>query len=111
MTTTTNETAIERLRSSKAYYLARIEERGRADGRAFAMQRATYECLAKLATVDIDEAPENETGGRGELAHWVCQQIDVEIERLFGDELPLDDYAEAFFQGAAEYFEEVKDEL
>ncbi len=111
MTTTTTETAIDRLRKSKSDYLASINEEGRADGRLFAMEDASYKTLVKLAAVDLDEAPDNETGARGWLAQWVAEQTEHELEYFFAGDVPLDDFAAAFFRGAVEYFNQVRRQI
>lgn len=91
MTNTTN--AIDRLRESKAEYLANIQTEALEAAREWAADFATYEQLTKLAALHLDYAPGNDDGERGVLAVWVAEQIDANVEEVFGDELPLDAYA------------------
>ena len=107
----TNTNAIERLRQSKAEFLADIQTEALEAAREWAADCATYEQLTKLAALDLDCAPGNDQGERGVLAVWVAEQIDANVVEVFGDELPLDAYAEAVFRAAADYFNEIKKQL
>lgn len=103
--------AIERLRQSKAKYLAGLTETVGSEGRNWAMLFASYWELQALRAIDFDDAPANDDGERGVLARWVAEQLTTNEEEIFGDELPCDDYAKAFFIGAVDYFTEIQNEL
>jgi hypothetical protein len=109
----TMETAIERLRASKAESKKRDELAGKEDGRKWAENTAEYDELRRLAETKFEPGmdyldalyyavdPEKQLGER-EFK-----------EQIFGDEYAdiSDEYAAAFIEGAQAFFDEVADKL
>jgi hypothetical protein len=107
------ESAIERLRASKAASLKRDELTGRADGRRWAENRAEYDELVRIANIEIN--PGTDCLDALYAAYDPEQQLTPEEfkQQLFGDEDAdiSDAYAEAFILGAAEFFNDVAHKL
>jgi hypothetical protein len=109
----TMESAIERLRASRAESRKRDELNGKEDGRRWAEHTAEYDELRRVAEIEFNHGmdcfnalyhaidPENELGVR-----------DFK-EQVFGDEYAdvSDEYAGAFIEGAQKFFGEVADKL
>jgi hypothetical protein len=109
----TMETAIERLRASKAESNKRDELAGKEDGRKWAENTAEYDELRRVAEIKFVHGmsyldalysaidPDNELN-EGEA-----------MEQLFGDEHAdvSDEYVAAFIEGAQAFFDEVADKL
>jgi hypothetical protein len=109
----TMETAIERLRASKAESNKRDELAGKEDGRDWAEKRAEYDELRRVAEIKF-------VHGRSYLdALHSAIDPDHELsegeakEQLFGDEHAdvSNEYVAAFIEGAQAFFDEVADKL
>jgi hypothetical protein len=115
----TMQTAIERLKASKAQYEAKQSADGKEAGRLWAANTATYEDLVKVSKIDLDgvlldgvllDAPSSmlfqALTDDGNLT-----PNDV-AENCFGEEAwPSEDYVVAFIEGAQEFFDEIQDEI
>lgn len=107
-------TAIERLRASKQQAMQQQVEQGRADGRVWAEHTAEYDELKRVAKFDDRGSPAT----LDDLLSLVDPDNNMDnqerLEYLFGDDDRLaeeDGYVDAFIEGAAEFFAEVKDQL
>jgi hypothetical protein len=109
----TMESAIERLRASKAESNKRDELTGKADGRDWAEKHAEYDELRRIAEIEFNHGMN--------YFDTLYAAIDPEKElskrefkeQIFGDEYAdiTEEYAEAFIEGAQGFFNEVADKL
>jgi hypothetical protein len=110
-------TAIERLRESKEQYMDRECARGKERGRAWAIDRAEYGALKRLAKIDIDTLDVDEPD---KVAMEILAAVDPDhdyrsltvLEELFGTKkTPSAMFMIPFIYGAQEFFAEVENEL
>lgn len=109
----TMQTAIERLRASKAKSQERDEAAGKENGRKWAEDEAEYEELLRISEIQSGNSPDAYEALRTAVDPDGGLADDDFNRSLFGDERPnlSDAYVEAFIEGAQEFFEEVKDQL
>ena len=113
-------TAIERLRASKEQHLSVIEGGGKAAGRRWAENHASYAELKAIAGIGLeDHDPDEDT--------TLSMLLDIlDPERASADDFyetvgleadrppsgsTLNRYVSAFVEGAQEFYEEVEDQL
>ena len=103
------EQAIARLRASKADFEAKQEHAGKAAGRRWALRKARFEDLERVAK----RAEELGDGGvfAGEELASMMRDMDWGDDEWLGDDLLTDDFADAFVQGALEVHDEVNARL
>lgn len=85
-----------------------------ADGWEWAYDHASTAQLKALLSVDLNQAPVTQDGTSGRLALWVVEQIGGDMKKIFsdfGDPLPADDYAAAFFTAARNHAHEIYSRL
>ena len=110
------QTAIERLRASKAYHEQEQEDDGKQQGRDWAANRASFPDLKRMAEIDLNlfgngvthiwRAMKNAVDPKGEV------DDDDASQHLFGDvDPPEGDRLIAFVEGAQEFYAEVADQL
>lgn len=108
-------TAIERLRASKQEGEKRDIEGGRKDGRQWAEYHASYRALRHVA--EIPHANIDEAAHWTNLKHALDPDDDLPDSRefcaqFFGTEAHVSgEYLNGFIEGAAEFFDEVKDKI
>lgn len=113
-------TAIERLRASKAQHLNFLEGGGKAAGRRWAENFATYAELKAVAGIGLENQDPDEAGALSVLVDVLDPQrespdifyetLGLEADRQLSG-VSLNRYASAFVEGAQEFFEEVEDQL
>jgi len=114
----TMEDVIERLRASKVSDESAQRSEGTEHGRKWAMLRASYRDLKRLATVDLHGYPEGSaweivdlsfgaTPGDPESSFW----WDLRNGDLGGFEPPDDAYVEGFLEGATEVWDKVENQV
>ncbi len=107
---------IERLRKSKENVANTDKVSGHAAGRDWAMKRAQYDELARVAALEMSGYPEH--GWAWPVLLVIAGDEDAarnEYEEFWkneaGNDEPSDDFVLAFAQGAEEVFNEVDDKL
>jgi hypothetical protein len=109
----TMESAIERLRASRAESRKREELDGNEHGRSWAEHTAEYDELRRVAEIECNRGMDCFDA----LYHAVDPENELEVrdfkQHVFGDEYAdvSDEYARAFIKGAREFFGEVADKL
>jgi hypothetical protein len=109
----TMESAIERLRASKAESSKRDELNGKEHGRDWAEHTAEYDELRRVAEIEFNHGMDCLHA----LYHAIDPENELEVgdfkQQVFGDEYAdiSDEYAHAFIKGAQEFFSEVADKL
>jgi hypothetical protein len=101
------ERAIERLRASKEKELKEGTEAGKAAGRNWAMETASYKELRRVSEIKADDHTLEA------LKHSIDPDDDKAdsefFDQVFGlDEEPAEEYIGGFIQGAKEFFDEVR---
>lgn len=110
------ESAIERLRASKAEAEKEDEMQGKVDGRAWAERDASYAELRRVAEIEVPNSPPDDWAYDA-LADAIDPEKDLDPrqfrEQVFGSEdADLSEaYLLAFIEGATEFFDEVRDKL
>lgn len=111
----TEQNVIERLRASKTRTLAQAKEDGRESGADWAMYRAEYEELERLAGWDIGDEDDLSwemlvviAGGLGEARDNYDEFWEHEIDSR---EAPRNEFVEGFVEAAKEVFEEIDGKL
>jgi hypothetical protein len=109
----TMESAIERLRASKAESRKRDELNGKEHGRSWAEHTAEYDELRRVVEITFHHGMDCFDA----LYHAIDPENEIEVrdfkQQVFGDEYAdvSDEYAGAFIEGAREFFGEVADKL
>lgn len=123
----TMETAIERLRASKAAYVQATVGDGKDTGRHWAMTSAEYSELRRLASLDDDTISEitelalkeGSKNGLRDVVNFHMREVNTEPYPFFsglyfsGEDWAIDneEWVAAFVEGAREVWLEVKDKL
>ncbi len=105
-------TAIERLRASKAQYILSQERWGKEAGRKWALDTAVYDDLERLSKYEPSDLGQPSMG----LVSAVDPDRSLEREEVAmhcsgADDWPSEEYVASFIEGAQELYEEVKDDL
>jgi hypothetical protein len=104
-------TAIERLRASKQELIQRDGEQGKADGRLWAENEASYEDLVRLSKEDPSQS--DNPFKLLDLAvnpHKELTKKEV-VEATINSETASDEYIAAFIKGAQGFFKEIRHKL
>lgn len=109
------ETVIERLRASKAQYTHHAEGHGKAAGRQWGSDKASFFELRAISELDLGVLTDNLERIEGAIV----RALDPEntygsdaAEIIFGDRAwPTKEWLLGWIEGAQELFEEVKDQL
>jgi hypothetical protein len=105
-------TAIERLRASKEAVTREDQSEGRAAGRAWAENDASYRQLKRLANVDLKQGMDAEAGLRQAIDPHQELEYQEFLENTVGaDNEDNEEYIEAFVMGAQEFFVEVRGKI
>ncbi len=107
------QTAIERLRASKAKTSARDGEWGKPAGIAAAKDELDYEQLIEISKIDRRVVDEDNAH------HWLKDAADPDREQsetqfnemLFGEKTVSPAFILGFIEGAQDFYKEVKDQL
>ena len=107
------QTAIERLRASKAAHYERLEGDAKAAGRDWASNRASYADLVTLSTLDVGLSLDSVWPAlKSAIDPGDDLSNDEAAQTLFGDDEPRSDqWLEAFVEGAQEFYGEIEDQI
>lgn len=112
------ESVVERLKESKERYDKKESGRGYDDGVEWAKTKAEYEDLVKLSELELGRFWNDSYVRADCLGRWIDEELGQEgSDSIFEaylpdhDKYPSDDYVEAFYKGAVEVWDSVKEAL